>query len=268
MQEAADCRKPRRAGRLTARPSEAKSPAVLLLAHRGASADAPENTLVAFQEAVAQGADGVELDAMVCGSGEVVVCHDERLDRLAGSDLWVRDTPLWKLKRLDVGSSLGFQPARIPLLEEVVDALPDDFVINIELKCEQVDDGGLAVKVGQLVMDRGLSERVVISSFNPLCLLRSAAAYPALSRGFLLDPDKPFLPQSALYAPLTSNFSIHPHAADCTARRAQAWHAWGRKIAAWTVDEPEEARRLQSLGVAYCITNRPAALRAALEEGS
>lgn len=65
---------------------------MLLLAHRGASADAPENTLAAFQEAVAQGADGVELDAMVCGSGEVVVCHDETLERLAGLPWEVRTT--------------------------------------------------------------------------------------------------------------------------------------------------------------------------------
>jgi len=71
---------------------------VLLLAHRGASADAPENTIAAFEEAVRQGADGVELDVQVCSTGEVVVCHDERLTRLAGLDWELGATPWWKLR--------------------------------------------------------------------------------------------------------------------------------------------------------------------------
>lgn len=241
---------------------------MLILAHRGASADAPENTLPAFHGAVAQGADGVELDAMACGSGEVVVCHDERLDRLAGVPWEVRDTPLWKLRRLDVGSRLGFGPARIPLLEEVLDALPAPMLVNVELKCGTLEDGGLSRKVGELVARRCLEERVIVSSFNPLCLLRLAASHPALRRGLLLEPDRSFLLQDALFAPLVSNFSIHPSAAACTARRVRAWHERKLRVAAWTVDEPAQARRLRALGVAYCITNRPAALRGALEERS
>src|SRR5215207_7201024 len=124
---------------------------MLLLAHRGASADAPENTLDAFAEAVRQGADGVELDAMVCGSGEVVVCHDEHLDRLAGLSWEVRRTPYWKLRRADVGSRLGFAPARIPLLTEVLELLPAQLLVNVELKCDRVEDDGLSVKVARLV---------------------------------------------------------------------------------------------------------------------
>ena len=94
-----------------------------LLAHRGASADFPENTLEAMRGAMEQGADGVELDVIRCGSGELVVCHDEWLDRLAGLHWDVRETPWRKLKRLDVGSRLGFAPARIPLLAHA--AWPD-----------------------------------------------------------------------------------------------------------------------------------------------
>src|SRR5215218_8651774 len=91
-------------GILTPAQGTGKHDAVLILAHRGASADFPENTLEAFMGAVAQGADGVELDVMRCSTGELVVCHDERLDRLAGRDWWVHATPWWKLKRADVGS--------------------------------------------------------------------------------------------------------------------------------------------------------------------
>src|SRR5690242_3618303 len=123
---------------------------MLLFAHRGASADAPENTLDAFREAVAQGADGVELDVRVCGSGEVVVCHDEDLLRLAGIDWRVSRTPYRKLKRLDVGSPLGFAKAHVPLLEAVLEALPPSLQVNVELKGEEADDHGLCLKVVEL----------------------------------------------------------------------------------------------------------------------
>ena len=237
---------------------------MLLLAHRGASADAPENTLEAFSEAVRQGADGVELDAMVCGSGEVVVCHDEHLERLAGLPWEVRRTPWWKLQRADVGSRLGFAPARIPLLTEVLQLLPSHLLVNIELKCERVEDDGLSVKVARLVEERGLQERVVVSSFNALCLLRLAAAAPALRRGFLIDPDKPWWPQAWGLAPLVSTHSVHPYAEACTPARMRVWRGAGLQVAAWTVDEPQEAARLRALGVRYLITNRPGALREGL----
>ena len=239
---------------------------MLLLAHRGASADAPENTLAAFQEAVAQGADGVELDAMLCGSGEVVVCHDERLERLVGHPWVVGETSWWKLRGVDVGSRLGFAPANIPLLEEVLDALPPHFLINIELKCERVDDGGLSVRVAELVARRGLRERVIISSFNPLCLVRVATAAPGLRRGYLIDPDKRWAPQAYLVSPLVASHSVHPHHTDCTPERMEAWHRQGLRVAAWTVDEPARARELEELGVSYLITNRPGVLRRALRE--
>src|SRR5687767_4290651 len=80
------------------------------LGHRGASADFPENTMEAFSGAMAQRADGVELDVMRCATGELVVCHDEWLDRLAGLHWEVLTTPWWKLRKADVGSRLGFAP--------------------------------------------------------------------------------------------------------------------------------------------------------------
>ncbi|MBZ4370252.1 glycerophosphodiester phosphodiesterase [Corallococcus interemptor] len=237
---------------------------MLLLAHRGASADAPENTLEAFAEAVRQGADGVELDAMVCGSGEVVVCHDERLERLAGQPWEVRATPWWKLSRADVGTRLGFAPARIPLLEEVLDALPEHFLVNIELKCDRFDDGGLAAGVARLLRERDLAGRVVVSSFNPLCLFRLAAVAPTLRRGFLIDPDKPWALQAYGLSPLVSSHSVHPFHEACTPERVAAWNDAGLRVAAWTVDDPRRARELRDMGVSYLITNRPGRIREAL----
>jgi len=230
---------------------------VLVLAHRGASADAPENTLPAFLEAERQGADGIELDAMLCGSGEVVVCHDERLERLAGLPWRVCQTPLWKLQQADVGSLLGFHPARIPTLEEVLATVSPRMVLNIELKCSELNDRGLSQSVVRLVQSTGAAERVLISSFNAVCLWRVAEADPALRRGFLVDPDRPYFWQANVLAPLVSSYSVHLYHQACTPDRVAAWKSRGKHIAAWTVDDPQTSLSLERMGVAYCITNRP-----------
>ena len=234
-----------------------------ILGHRGASADFPENTLEAFEAAVAQGADGVELDVMLCASGELVVCHDEKLERLAHRSWWVHATPWWKLKTADVGSALGFRPARIPRLEEVFEVLPDELLVNVELKCETVDDLGLTFAVGEYIEAARLHERVLVSSFNPLCLMRLAARFPKVRRGQLIDPDKSWLMQQ-LWAPFTARDSTHPHFSQVSAERVEQWHAKGQKVAVWTVDDAVDAERLRGLGVDYVITNRPAELRNAL----
>lgn len=239
---------------------------MLLLAHRGASADAPENTIAAFREAVRQGADGVELDAQLCGSGEVVVCHDERLTRLAHLDWELKRTPLWKLQRADVGTPLGFAPARIPTLEEMIEVLPEHFVINVELKCETLEDGGLSARVVESIDRLGIGERVIVSSFNPFCLWRTAELNPSLRRGSLIDPAKRFHWQANVLAPLVSNHSIHPPRGACTAERVADWRRLGFRVACWTVDDPVEARTLEGMGVSYCITNRPAVLRRGLRD--
>lgn len=235
-----------------------------IFAHRGASKEAPENTLVAFALARAQGADGVELDVMRSSTGELVVCHDEVLDRLAGVRWEVARTPWWKLRRLDVGSRLGFDAARLPLLEEVLELLPTSMQINIELKCDQAEDGGLSLAVAQLLTDRREGARCFLSSFNPLCLIRVARAFPALRRGLLIDPHRRWWPQAHLWLPLAASTSVHPHSSAITFERVQAWHARGYAVVAWTVDSVEQARALRAMQVDVCITNTPGVLREAL----
>lgn len=231
-----------------------------ILAHRGSSAELPENTLEAFVKAAKEGADGVELDVMRCASGELVVCHDEKLDRLANRSWWVHLEPWWKLKTADVGTPLGFAPARIPLLEEVFEALPERMLVNVEIKCEAVDDLGLTQAVGELIDREQLHERVLISSFNPFCLMRLAAAFPAIKRGQLIDPDQSWLKQS-LWTPFVARDSIHPHYSACTPERVGAWHGEGKVVAAWTMDDLPTAEALEAVGVDYLITNRPADFR-------
>ena len=239
---------------------------MLILAHRGASADAPENTLPAFLEAVVQGAEGVELDVQVCGSGELVVCHDPELTRLAGVPLRVGQTPYQVLRGLDVGTPSGKGRASIPLLEEVLTALPKGMLVNVELKVDGWDDRGLARRVGALIGARSEEERVLISSFNPACLWRFKREFPKIRCGYLMEPDAPFWLHGRLLAPWLSSHSIHPHHTACTPNHMKRWGRAGLKVACWTVDSPERAVALAALGVTYLITNRPALIRQALVE--
>ena len=234
-----------------------------ILGHRGASADAPENTLPAFELALAQGADGVELDARLCASGEVVVFHDERLDRLTGRSGRVARTPWTTLRTLEVATAAG--RGRIPLLSEVLEVLPRTALINVELKA---DVGGmrLAARVARLLLAGNHQTHVVVSSFQPLCLLAFAGHAPTLRRGYLLEPKWPWWLESGVLAPLVGRDAVHVADSQLTRERLERWKARGREVAVWTVDEPARARTLEGWGVDSLITNCPGALRAALEK--
>ena len=237
-----------------------------ILGHRGASSDAPENTISAFQLALTQGADGVELDARLCSSGEVVVFHDERLERLTDTAGRVADTPWSVLSRLEVRAGQSGAPAgRIPLLAEVLEALPRTAWINVELKSEDWTGTEVADAAGMLLDSGRHEDHVVVSSFSGPCLLRLALGHPRLRRGLLLDPDRPDRLWRTVGVALLGRDAVHPEVGHLQERDVRRWHAAGREVAVWTVDDVEMARRLRAWGVDSCITNRPGMLRAALD---
>jgi glycerophosphoryl diester phosphodiesterase len=251
-------------------PSQARTPFVaaarpLLWAHRGASRDAPENTLAAFKLAAAQQADGVELDAQLCGSGEVVVLHDSTLGRTTGAVGLVTETSLRRLRTLDAGAFKGeqFTGERIPLLSEVLEALPG-LLVNIELKCEALADDGLAARAVACVREARAEGRVLFSSFNPLCLRRTQKLAPEIERALLFESGAPWLLRSAAAAPLLEAAALHPEAVLATPAAVSGWRARGYRLACWTVDDPGQARALWERGVTGLITNQPGPLRAAL----
>ena len=169
-------------------------------------------------------------------------------------------TRWWKLQRADVGAHRGVR-ARLPLLDEVLSLVPFSMRVNVELKCDTVVDRGRAVEVAARLRARGEGERIIVSSFNPLCLLRFAAAAPHVARGWLIDPDKAYWPQAHLWLPLVRPGAVHPFHGQTTPARVAAWREQGRAVHVWTVDDAEVARDLRGLGVAAVITNRPGALR-------
>lgn len=238
----------------------------LVLGHRGASADAPENTLAAFRVAIEQGADGVELDVRRCATGEVVVFHDEDASRIAGVPLRVADARLAELRALDVGAHREprFRGERIPLLGEVLDALPGAFV-NVELKSGgRRADVGLAAAVARVLRAQRAGGRAIVSSFDYRLVVAFRLAAPEIPVGLLVEAERPRPLLTALAARLVGPAAIHPDRRLVTPARARAWRERGLALCVWTVDDPEEARGLAALGAAAIITNVPGRIRAAL----
>ena len=236
----------------------------LVLGHRGASADAPENTLAAFRLAVEQGADGVELDVWRCRSGEVVVAHDEDLLRVAGSPLRIPDAGLRDLRAVDVGAWKGrrWSGERIPLLAEVLEALPGA-VVNVELK-SRGRDLGLARAAAEVVWRARAGARVIVSSFDWRLVAAFRLASPDVATGLLFDATRAW--NLRVWAGIRSlrPAAVHPDLALATDERVRAWTARGLAVNVWTVDDPGEAARLARAGAAALISNAPATIRRAL----
>lgn len=238
----------------------------LVLGHRGASAEAPENTLAALRLAVAQGADGVELDVWRCGSGEVVVIHDEDTWRTCGERLAVPDAPLARLRALDAGAWKGplFAGERIPLLAEALEALPGA-VVNVELKARRGSgDPALAQTVAGVIAAARAEARVLVSSFDFELVAAFRAAAPGVATGLLFEASWHRWLRVPLAVRRLNPSALHPDRRLCTPGRLARWVGSGRAVAVWTVDEPAEVARLSQAGVAALISNAPGAARAAV----
>ena len=247
--------------------SRCKKGSPLLLGHRGASADAPENTMAAFTLAIEQRADGVELDVWRCGTGEVVVHHDADTRRTAGAPLRVATASLSELRALDVGAwkARRFGGERIPLLSEVLASLPDA-IVNIELKSKGIPDLALPGAVARAVRGARAQRRCIVSSFDYLLLAVFRVVAPEIPCGVLFGEGRSWQAREALGTALLRPHAVHPQASLVTEARAHVWGKRGLAVNPWTVDEPEEIARLARLGACAIITNRPGLARRALQD--
>lgn len=249
-------------------PAPRTSGKPLVLGHRGASRDAPENTLAAFHLAMAQGADGFELDVWRCASGEPVVIHDASTARTAGEPLQVVREPLARLRQLDAGAWKGpaHRGQRIPTLAEVLEAFPRA-VVNVELKSDGLGDPRLAVAVGRLVTGLGAEARVIASSFDYSLLLALRLVAPRIPVGLLFAADQRWELREALGA-LLGPVALHPDRSLATDARVAAWSRSGLAVNVWTVDEPAEVERLARAGAAAVISNAPGEARRAVDRAA
>jgi glycerophosphoryl diester phosphodiesterase len=236
---------------------------VLNIAHRGASAVAPANTLAAFEKAIELGADGVEFDVHLSADGAPVVIHDFSVNATTDGSGRVADMSLAQLKELDAGYYFDptFAHERIPTLEEVLQTAGRRLLLNIELKTVSLRDNGLERTVIAQVKRRGLEKSVLLSSFNPFSLRRAKKIAPRIPVGLLYAPGLPLPLRRAWLAHLAPHEARHPEHTMVDSR----YMRWARRrhyrVNTWTVDEPDEMRRLIDLGVDSIITNVPDILR-------
>ena len=236
---------------------------VLNFAHRGASHNAPQNTLAAFRLAVEMGADGVELDVQVSKDGEAVVIHNFTVDATTDGQGAVKDKTLAELKELDAGSwfDVRFAGQRIPTLQEVIVEVGHQLLLNIELKARVFGSADLVAEVVRLIEDHNLVHRAIVSSFNPCALRRVKRLNHRISTGLIYHFDLPAHLVRALFMFLADPDALHPEKRLVTREYIDWAKERGYRVNAWTVDEPAEMKRLISLGVDGIITNRPDVLR-------
>jgi glycerophosphoryl diester phosphodiesterase len=242
------------------------SMAVKIWGHRGAYHFAPENTLKSFELAAEMGADGVELDIQLTRDGEIVVIHDETVDRTSNGNGYVNDYTLSELKRLNFNKR-GITPPlfmEIPTLRQTLELLaPTGLEINIELKTGVVWYEELAEKALRLTKEFSLADKIIWSSFNyfslrPIKILEPCARVALLCGGGILATGEicEKIGAEALHCHL-NQLRCPGLAEDCKAR--------GIKLRPWTVDEESDFMLCAALGAEAVITNRIDIARKTLE---
>lgn len=238
----------------------------LIVAHRGASRDAPENTIPAFQLAWEQGADAIEGDFHLSKDGEIVCFHDADTERVAGTQLVVRQSTLAELKQLDVGATHGvaFNGTRIPTIAEVFATIPQGKKIFIEVKCgaeiiptllNEIDQSGLT------------QEQIVVISFNKQVIQQLKIKAPQYKASWLCSFNKQetgeITPALATVLKtlkqiqadgLSSNTAVPASVIEAVSQQGYEWHVW-------TINDLNTARRMQALGVLSITTDVPGSMR-------
>lgn len=230
-----------------------------VVAHRGASAYAPENTMLAFEKSIEMGADYIELDVQMSKDKQLVVIHDQSLQRTAGENGDVNDYSAQELQLLDVG-----QGYTIPLLEEVIQKYKDRIGLLIELKHPELYCGieeELAFLLTKYGLDKADEEQVIVQSFNLESIKKLHALLPDVHKGVLLS--KEYYPYSEQLVHEISQFAdyVNPKYTYVDELLVAQIHERGLAMMAWTVDDKREAARLIELGIDGIITNKPDVFR-------
>ncbi|MGH3089479.1 MAG: glycerophosphodiester phosphodiesterase [Rubrobacteraceae bacterium] len=249
-------------------------------AHRGASWHVPENTLEAFELGVETGAGGLEMDAHPTRDGEVVVIHDDTVDRTTDGSGLVREKTLEELSRLDAGyrfspdgASFPFRGkgVRISTLREVYEEFPEA-VVNVEIK---EDLPGIEGRVLRVIEECGAEKRTLVASFSHAVMRRfrkvSGGRIPTAASRFEISVFY-FLSRACLEKLVPVEYEAlqvpvkHRGLEIVTPRFIRAAHSRGVRVDAWTINDEKEMRRLLDLGADVIMTDRPEALSRVLAE--
>ncbi len=235
---------------------------VQVWAHRGASGYAPENTLESFQMAVDMRADAIELDVQLTEDGEVVVIHDERIDRVSGGIGYVKDYKLTELKQMNFNKGFPtYEEVRIPLLSEVYELIaPTGLSVNVELKTSMFRYNGIERKCLKIAEDFDMSGRIIYSSFYHPSLMRILELNPEAKIGFLCADG--WLDNLGEYCKRWNAVALHPYCTDVCDKMAGDCHEAGIDMNVWSMDETPrmtvaEMARMIRFGAHALITNYP-----------
>ena len=245
--------------------------AVEIIAHRGASHDAPENTVASFKLGYAQGADADELDIYLSKDGEIVVMHDKTTKRTAGADKPVADQTLAELRALDAGQwkDAKFTGERVPTLKEALATVPAGKRMFIEIKCGPE----ILVPLQKQLKDCPLSRsQLVIICFQEATLRKARPLFPDLQIYWLVGWPKDKAGQPPVAKPRVEDLIATAKEAGFNGLNLESSFpidkafvekvtAAGLKLYTWTVDDSKVATALTAAGVAGITTNRPAWLR-------
>jgi glycerophosphoryl diester phosphodiesterase len=229
----------------------------LVIGHAGSTVYTPANTLPAFELALAQGADGIELDVQRSKDGYAVSIHDFTVDRTTDGSGRVADMTLAQLKELDAGIKFGekFRGVRIPTLDEVFETIGKQPIVNVEIKSDSPDTDGVEQVVADVIQRHDMASRVIVSSFNPLTLQRFRAILPDVPIGFLFSANMKIDTVGLMQQLDLPHEAKHPHYEVIDADYMALNSAY--RINAWTVNDVAEAVRLRDLGVDAIITDVP-----------
>lgn len=243
-------------------------PGPLVIAHRGACQQAPENTLAAFRRAADLGADAIELDAKLSADGVVVVHHDLTLDRTTSGSGRLSRLAAADLAKLDAGSRFGaaFAGEPIPTLAEVFEAVGQRLLINVELTNYENLRDRLPDVVVALVHEKGVGSHVLFSSFNPLALRRARGLAPEIPCALLVEASGSGFRRSFFRAVTHFDF-YHPEDRLATAGIIEREHRRGRRVNVWTVNDPNRLRALAKMGADGLITDVPDIAREVISRG-
>jgi glycerophosphoryl diester phosphodiesterase len=254
-----------------------------IIAHRGDSAHAPENTLAAIRTAIETGADGVEFDLRLAKDGVPVVIHDANLKRTSGVSAKVTDLTSAQLAEMDVGSwfnarhpkraDLAFEGEAVPTLASALDLLSGfDGRVYIELKCGRASVVPFVDSVVGLLRGSPLTPRVIVKSFRLAALREAQQRLPELETAALFEPSILNILRRPRYiiemARDAGAQQLSLHRALVTPRLAELARRANMLVTVWTVDNPKWLKRCEQLGIAALITNDPARMLAARDEDS
>lgn len=238
----------------------------LVVAHRGASAEAPENTLAAFRLALEQGCDAIELDIHLSADEKIIVVHDATLERTTSGTGAVAELTADELREFDAGGWFGpaFASERLPLLDEVLDLVPPEIQLNVEVK--GYAHPNINRRLVELLERRNRMDSVFVSSFGLPELAELKKRAPSLRIGLLYDVDEAFDYADFFSRQGITGFSLHPYHGFVKPGYIEKASEHGLEVYPWTVDDPVRMKELAKAGAAGIITNRPLVLRELLAQ--